>query len=43
VAQASPFLILLIAEKDGFDRFKILRLLIGIGIGYVSLQTYANP
>ena len=43
VAQASPFLILLIAEKDGFDKFKILRLLIGIGMGYASLHTYLDP
>lgn len=43
VAQAAPFLVLLIAEADRFDRFKVLRLLVGIGIGYVSLQTYANP
>lgn len=43
VAQASPFLILLIAEKDTFDRSKILRLLIGIGMGYASLHTYLDP
>jgi len=43
VAQAAPFLILLIAEKDGFDKFKIFRLLIGIGVGYASLHTYLDP
>jgi hypothetical protein len=43
VAQAAPFLVLLIAEKDEFDRFKIFRLLLGIGMGYASLHTYLDP
>lgn len=43
VAQAMPLLVLLIAEKDTYDKSKIARLLIGIAIGYISLQTYTNP
>lgn len=43
VAQAMPLLILLVAEKDTYDKSKIARLLIGIAIGYISLQTYADP
>jgi hypothetical protein len=42
VAQAAPFLLLLIAEKETFDWFKPVRLLIGIGIGYASLETYVS-
>jgi 4-amino-4-deoxy-L-arabinose transferase-like glycosyltransferase len=42
VAQAAPFLVLLIAEKDTLDWLKPVRLLIGIGIGYASLETYVS-
>lgn len=40
VAQAAPFLVIIMAEKDTFDRYKIMRLLAGIVLGYISLQTY---
>lgn len=43
VAQAAPFLIVLLAEKDSFDKYKILRVCIGIVIGYISLHTYVYP
>lgn len=43
VAQAMPLFVLLVAEKDRDNRFKIVRLLIGVAMGYISLQTYADP
>ena len=43
VAQIAPFLVILLAEKDTQDKYKIFRVLVGIIVGYISLQTYANP
>jgi len=43
VAQAVPFLVVLVADKDDVGMFKLVRILIGVAIGYISLQTYLNP
>ena len=43
VAQAAPFIVLIISENDSPTKGKIVRTLIGISIGYISLSTYVNP
>jgi hypothetical protein len=42
VAQAAPFLVIVFASIDEKDRWKWIRLGIGIAMGFLSLNTYAK-
>lgn len=42
VAQAAPFLVIMFANADETDRWKWIRLTIGITMGFLSLNTYAK-
>ena len=42
VAQASPFLVFLLAGYDRSGWGRLLRFLIGMAIGYISLETYIH-
>lgn len=42
VAQAAPFLVIIFAKNDPQDNWKWIRLIVGIVMGFLSLNTYAK-